>query len=100
VDEAFSACAFLLLKRTLIEAHEGVFFELAAFWAQFVVGSMMVFAVDFYHVSYGLFFSFHPFMVRVGWLGLHVDQFLLNKKCFLQISVNPYILGFYEKCAP
>ncbi len=61
---------------------------------------MMVFAIDFYHVAYGLFLSFHPFMVGIGWLRLHVDQFLFSKRCFLQISVNPYDLGFYEKCTP
>ena len=61
---------------------------------------MMIFAVDFYHVAYGLFFAFHSFMVRVGWLGLHVNQVLMSKKCFLQISFNPNNLGFYGKCCP
>jgi len=76
VNETLAACAFLVLKRTLIKAHEGILFELLTFGAEFTVGVMMVFAVDVYHVANGFLFTLHPFVFWVRRLRLHYDQVL------------------------
>ena len=73
VDDAFAAGTFFLLKRAFVKAHEGVFLELSALLAYLTVCAVVVFAVDFYHVSYGLLFTFHSFVFWVGWLRLHVN---------------------------
>lgn len=71
MDDAFATGTFFLLKRTFVKAHEGVFLELPALLAYLTVCAVVVFAVYFYHVPYGLFFPFHSFVFWVGWLWLH-----------------------------
>ena len=78
MDDAFAAGAFFVLKGTFVKAHEGVFLELSAFGAYFAFGAVVVFAVDFNHVSDGFLFPFHSFMFRVRWLRLHVISSLQN----------------------
>ena len=74
VDEAFAACAFFVLKGAFVKTHERVLFEFFAFRAEFAVGSVMVFAVDFNHVADGFLFAFHSFMFWVGRMRLHVKS--------------------------
>jgi len=71
VDEAFATGAFFVLKRAFVKAHERVLFELIAFRADFAVGSMVVSAVYFDHVTYRFLFAFHSFMLGIGRLRLH-----------------------------
>jgi len=79
VDNAFAACAFFVLKGTFVKTHKRVFLELPAFWTYFAFSSVVVFAVDFYHVSNGFLFTFHSFMFRIRWLRLHEIPSLQNK---------------------
>ena len=82
MDDAFAACAFFVLKRTFVKAHEGIFFELDAFRAQFTaVGVVVTFAVDFYHISYGFLFTLHTFVFWIGWLWLHVKPYSVSEIC-------------------
>lgn len=74
MDEAFAAGAFFVLKRALVKAQKRVFFELYAFGAEFAVGFMVASAVDVYHVRDGFLFPFHPFVLGIGGLRLHVNQ--------------------------
>jgi len=74
VDEAFAAGAFFVLKGAFVEAQESVFFEFLAFGADFAVGAVVVFAVDFRHVGDGFLFAFHSFVLWVGRLRLHAGQ--------------------------
>ena len=74
VDEAFAAGAFFVLKGAFVKAHKRVFLELPAFGAEFAVGAVVSFAVDFHHVVYGFLFTFHSFVFWVGRLRLHVSQ--------------------------
>jgi len=78
VNNAFAAGAFLVLKWTFVKAHKCVFLELSAFLAYFAMGAVVVFAVDFNHVSNGFLFAFHSFMFRVWWLWLHIIPSSLN----------------------
>ena len=76
VYDAFAACAFLVLKWTFVKTHECIFFEFFAFRAEFAMSVVVSFAIDFYHVAYGFFLSFHSFMFWIRWLRLHVKSSL------------------------
>lgn len=72
MDEAFAAGAFLILERALVKPQKSVLLELFAFGAEFAAGSMVVSAIDVYHVGDGFLFPFHSLMFRVWRLRLHV----------------------------
>ena len=93
MNDAFAAGTFFLLKRAFVKAHEGVFLELSAFLAYLTVCAVVVFAVDFYHVSYGLLFTFHSFVFWVGYLRLHVISSSNYKLGHAQIRLYPKMLG-------
>jgi hypothetical protein len=74
VYDAFAAGAFFLLKGAFVKAHERIFLKLGAFGAEFTVGFVVAFAVNFCHVPYGFLFAFHSFMFWIEWLWLHVKS--------------------------
>ena len=80
MDYAFAAGAFFVLERAFVKSRECICFKFDAFRAQFAVSFVVVFAVDFYHVCYGLFFAFHSFMFWVRLLWLHVESELCKNK--------------------
>lgn len=82
MDDAFAACAFFLLKRAFVKAHECIFLKLGTFRAQFAVGFVVTFAVYLYHITYGFFLPFHSFVFWVRWLRLQVNQLKTNKLAY------------------
>jgi hypothetical protein len=74
VDDAFAAGALFLLEGAFVESQKGVCFEFSAFGAEFTVGAVVAFAVDFDHVADGFLFAFHAFVFGVWGLHLHFNQ--------------------------
>ena len=72
--EAFAAGTFLVLKWAFIKSQERIFLEFSAFSAEFAVGSMMVLAVNVYHIADGFLFAFHSFVRWVRRLRLHFES--------------------------
>jgi hypothetical protein len=57
VDKAFATGALFLLKRTLIQSHEGVGFKFGTFGANFPMSFVVCLAVDVDHAVDGFLFS-------------------------------------------
>ncbi len=94
MDYAFAAGAFFLLKWAFVKAHERVFFKLGAFFAEFALGAVVVFAVNVHHVAYGFLFPFHAFMLWVWRLRLQANQLkMIGQR--LHIRVYPKTYGLH-----
>lgn len=72
MDDAFAASAFFVLKGTFVKAHERIFLKLPTLGTNFAMSAMVIFAVDFNHVSDCFLFAFHSFMLWVWGLWLHI----------------------------
>jgi hypothetical protein len=98
VDEAFTACTLLLLKRTFVKTHKGVGFEFDAFWTEFLVGLMMSITIDVDHGINGSFLTSNSRMLyfRLSFRHTVTSSKLNNEWVRRNIRIRPQICGISE----